>query len=107
MSEIGQYEGNPGQEQIPDQPQVPTRVAVSNAGKNKTDTHGTGNVEQHKDREAVPVTNEIIAIISEHDLLEKIDQINIARRMTKIGEDCRGFRAVLCSMVDEMCHYLP
>src|SRR5215216_8155952 len=39
--------------------------------------------------------------------IQEIDQIDVSRRMTKIGEECCGFGAMLRSMIDDMRHGLP
>jgi hypothetical protein len=125
MSKISEHEGDPGEEQIPDQSHVPARIAIGNARKDQTNTHRAGDIQQDKNSNIVSVTNEIMVEVFEHKFLNNIscfgsqvtvldftfdqkpDQINISRRVTQLREHGRGFSAMLRPMVDHMCHRLP
>jgi Tfp pilus assembly protein PilZ len=67
VGKVRKHEGNPGKEKVPDQPQVPPRVAVCNPRNDQSDAYGTGNIQQNKDCQAISVLNEIITVVTEHD----------------------------------------
>ncbi len=60
-------------------------------------------------RSAVAASNFSCAIVlcSARPLVKENDQIDIARRVAKICQDRRCFRAVLRAVIDEMRHCLP
>lgn len=118
MGNVGKDERNPGEEEIPDQAEVPVRIAVCHSCQNECDAHRAGNIEQYKDREAMPVAkNEIMKSVS-HERIESFqggsmildqipDQVNVAGGAPAAGEDGGGFGLVLRAVVDEVCHRLP
>ena len=56
MSNVRQNEGNPGQEEIPDQACVSAGVGVCHSPSHEKDTGQAGDVEQEKYRNAVTVS---------------------------------------------------
>jgi hypothetical protein len=61
MGEIRQDEGNPGQEEIPDQTQVPARFTVHDPRRHQPNANGTGKVQQGKYGYVITVADEKVA----------------------------------------------
>ena len=63
MSKVCQHEGNPGEEEVPDQPQVLPRLTVSHPRKDQPNAGGTGEVEQDEYCDAIFVLNDIFTVV--------------------------------------------
>lgn len=124
MGNVGKDEWNPGEKQVPDQPDVPACFAVRHARGDQPDAHGAGSVEQDEHGKVMPVANGKVSKFVEHfsaggghfqngchpilSLLDQIkDHINVTGRMTQSGQYCGGFGLVLCAVIDYVCHHLP
>ena len=69
MCDIGKDEGNPSQEQIPNQAEMPARFTVGHPRNDKPNANNTCDIEQGKDGNVMPVTDEEVAESVEHKLV--------------------------------------
>ena len=67
MGYVRKNERNPRQEEIPDQPGVPARIAVCHPGRNQAYTNDTSCIEQGEHGNVVPISNKEITKSIEHN----------------------------------------
>ena len=68
MCDIGKDEGNPSQEQIPNQAEMPARFTVGHPRNDKPDANSASGIEKDKHGYVMPVTDEKVAESVEHKL---------------------------------------
>jgi hypothetical protein len=72
MSNIREYEGNPGKEQVPDQADVTACITVRHACCYQSNAYRTGSIEQYKDGNIVPVAYEKVSKLVEHNIFRSL-----------------------------------
>jgi hypothetical protein len=77
VGEIRNYEGDPGQKQVPDQPRMAAGFSVRHTRKDQDNTYQARGIDQDEDRDIVPVIPEEFAQLANHHT--KFSLMSLAR----------------------------